>query len=265
MPDFKQLLRERYPKQSYALFFEVQSATAYQGRQRADALAMGLWPSRGLDVIGFEFKAHRGDWLRELRSPDKAEEIFQFCDQWYLVADEHTAHADEIPATWGWLCPGEKGLREAKSAPKLAAKPLAREFVTSLLRSAQKDRDQAAEKPRAEIEAKVRAEQAKEFQDTIGQLTEQLQQRESQYRKEKRRIEEALGINFGGWGGTPIETIGAAVRLVLEGSTNLRALMEEAAAKIQQVGEQMEEAKKGLATWPNVGDGHVPSNGQDRE
>ena len=157
MPDFKQLLRDRYPKQSYALFFEVQSATAYQGRQRADALAMGLWPSRGLDVIGFEFKANRSDWLRELKSPDKAEEIFQFCDYWYLVADEHTAHIDEIPTTWGWLRPGEKGLREAKAAPKLAAKALCREFVASLLRSAQKDRDRAEEKPLAEIEAKVRA------------------------------------------------------------------------------------------------------------
>jgi hypothetical protein len=134
MPNYKQLLRDRYPRQSYALFFEVQSATAYQGHQRADALAMGLWPSRGLDVIGFEFKIHRGDWLREMKNPGKAEEIFQFCDYWYLVADDHSAHLDEIPATWGWLRPGEKGLKEAKTAPKLTASPLDRKFVASLLR-----------------------------------------------------------------------------------------------------------------------------------
>ena len=252
MPDFKQLLRDRYPKQSYALFFEVQSATAYQGRQRADALAMGLWPSRGLDVIGFEFKAHRGDWLRELRSPDKAEEIFQFCDQWYLVADEHTAHADEIPATWGWLCPGEKGLREARSAPKLIAKPLAREFVASLQRSAQKDRDQAAEKPRAEIEAKVRAEQAEQFQETIGDLTEQLRKRERQNNEERHRIEQALGISFGRWGDMPIETVGAALRLVLSGRENLLTMLAESQTNIERIGQQIQDAQKGLTAWPTV-------------
>lgn len=144
------LLRLRYPSQAYALFREVQSATAYQGRQRADAVAMGLWPSRGLDVIGFEFKMSRADWLRELKDPDKAEEIFQFCDRWYLVAGEPgVVKAGELPSTWGLLVVHGGKLVEEVEAPKLDAKPMAREFVASVLRRAQQEA-QAAEENRAQ-------------------------------------------------------------------------------------------------------------------
>lgn len=50
-------LRQKFPAQEYALFFEVRSATGFPGRLRsADALAMSLWPSRGLELHGFEIK-----------------------------------------------------------------------------------------------------------------------------------------------------------------------------------------------------------------
>jgi len=45
-----------------------------------------LWPSRGLHLMGFEIKAGRGDWLRELKDPGKAEGIAAYCDQWWVVA-----------------------------------------------------------------------------------------------------------------------------------------------------------------------------------
>lgn len=160
--DFLSLLRTRYPAEAYALFPEVQSATAYQGRQRCDALAMGLWPSRGLDVIGFEFKASRSDWLRELHSPDKAEEIFQFCDRWYLVADGAAiVRAGELPSTWGLLVVHGDLLSEEVSAPKLDAKPFERQFVAAVLRKAQQEIDRAkgnhAEKKRdAAVESFMR-------------------------------------------------------------------------------------------------------------
>ena len=35
------------------------------GGRYADAIAMNLWPSRGLAVHGFEIKISRGDWQRE--------------------------------------------------------------------------------------------------------------------------------------------------------------------------------------------------------
>jgi hypothetical protein len=246
-----ELLRLRYPAQSYALFAEVQSATAYQGKQRADAVAVGLWPSRGLDVIGFEFKAYRGDWLRELKQPEKAEEIFQFCDRWYLVADEHTAHSDEIPATWGWLVPGEKGLREAKAAPVLQAKPLERIFVASLLRSAQKDRDNAIQRPLEKMRQEVRSELAEEFKKDLDELRTQIRNKELEYRVSREKIETALGINFSQWG-VPLEQAGAALRLIVSKPNDLRMQLGGAREKIKQLLEDVEQAEKDLAGWPET-------------
>ena len=245
------LLRGRYPSQAYALFFEVQSATAYQGSQRADAVAMGLWPSRGLDIIGFEYKAHRGDWLRELRDPKKAEEIFQFCNHWNLVADGHTARIEEIPATWGWLRVEGSRLRTAKEPPKLSPCALSHVFVASLLRSAQKDRDDAVNRPRQEIEQEVRTELVADFQEKLAEMTKRLDERTTKFNNEQRRIEDALGIHFGNWS-TPIEKVGAALRLVMADRSGLRCRLAEAKQQIDTISRELSEAEKGLAEWPEA-------------
>ena len=81
-------LRFSFPEDQYALLFEVRNSTGYGKRIRsADALAMSLWPSRGLELIGFEIKRSRIDWLKELSQPEKAEEICRFCDQDYASRD----------------------------------------------------------------------------------------------------------------------------------------------------------------------------------
>src|ERR1035437_8757229 len=78
-------LQVRYKSDAYALFPQVRETTGSACTRTADAIAFGLWPSRGMEVEGFEIKISRGDWLRELKSPSKAEGIFQFCDRWWIV------------------------------------------------------------------------------------------------------------------------------------------------------------------------------------
>ena len=102
----------------------------------------------------------------------------------------------------------------------------------------------------------MRAEQEEEFQKKIDDLTEQLRKRELQMTVEKRKIEQALGINFGGWNGTPIETVGAAMRLVLSGRDNLLTMLTESQANIERIGQQIQEAQKGLTEWPTVDQSH---------
>lgn len=133
-------LRKRYPEDAYALFFEMRNGTGYQRRtvRTADALVVGLWPSRGLDLIGIEIKASRSDWLRELADPAKAEEgLFPYCDQWYLaVADEKIVQAGELPKTWGLLAPKGCKLVCRVEAPTLAPKPMDRLQLAAILRRA---------------------------------------------------------------------------------------------------------------------------------
>lgn len=138
--DLYKMLRARHDPQAWALLFEVADATGARQQRWADAVAMGLWPSRGLNLHGYEVKASRTDWLKELKTPAKAEAICQFCDYWWLVvADKCIVHDGELPATWGLLAPNKKGvLTTIKEAPKLSPVPIDRQFLAALLRAAAK-------------------------------------------------------------------------------------------------------------------------------
>jgi len=139
-PMLVQALEARYPKREYALLQEVRNATGYASRVRsADFVALSLWPSRGLALHGFEIKQYRGDWKREKEAPEKAEEIAQYCDFWWLVVTEAAiAPLDEVPLTWGVLAPDDTGkkLVQLREATRLEPKPLSRGFIASLLRNA---------------------------------------------------------------------------------------------------------------------------------
>ena len=85
------LLAARYASPAWAIFFEVSNATGYKANRHADAVAVGIWPSRGLSILGFEIKASRSDWKHELSNPRKADAIFKYCDHWFLVANPNVA------------------------------------------------------------------------------------------------------------------------------------------------------------------------------
>jgi len=133
-------LRVRYPKDQYALITEVGNSTGFKCRRHADVVVMGLWPSRGLEVIGIEVKVRRSDFLKELEQPEKADVIAQYCDKWFLaVGDSEIIKEGELPAMWGLLVPkDENTLRAAKDAPQMGeVKPLDRSFIAAMLRNAQ--------------------------------------------------------------------------------------------------------------------------------
>lgn len=137
MKPIQDQLRERYPSPEWALFFEVANGLGAVHRRYADAIAMSLFPSRGLDFHGLEIKRDRGDWLRELKKPQKAESIASYCDYWWIVvSDEKIAQKDEVPRNWGLLVSNGEVLRQVKSATRLESKPLDRKFAGALLRRA---------------------------------------------------------------------------------------------------------------------------------
>ena len=160
------LLRAKYPYPDGAFIPEFRGGTGWSVESRADAIAMHLWPSKGLELIGFELKTSRADWLRELKQPNKADPIKQFCDRWYLVTSEeyNIARREEVPEDWGYMSLRYFGKIETiKEAPKLTPKPIDRYFLASLMRLASnpfneviiEGRKYIAEKPPKEIKEVV--------------------------------------------------------------------------------------------------------------
>lgn len=126
-------------QQGWAFITQVRSTTGYASTVRtADAMAMGLWPSSGLRLIGFELKVSRSDWLHELKQPDKAEEIKQFCDEWYLVVPDPSIVKDgELPEGWGLMTATGRGhtVKVKKKAVQLEPIDVDRAFLASIFRN----------------------------------------------------------------------------------------------------------------------------------
>lgn len=127
----------RFAAPAYACLFEVRNQTGYSRSVRtADAVAMSLYPSRGLDLHGIEVKSHRSDWINELKQPQKADEIARFCNFWWLAVDDSSiVREGEVPATWGLLVRRGETLVCKKQAERLDAEPLDRKFVAAILRN----------------------------------------------------------------------------------------------------------------------------------
>lgn len=114
-------LSKRYAPPEYAFLTEVRNSVGFQSKVRtADAMAMSLWPSRGLYMTGFEVKVSRADWKKELRSPEKAEELARYCKHWFVACPENLIPIDEVPSGWGLISVGDGGkLKYLKPAPEL--------------------------------------------------------------------------------------------------------------------------------------------------
>jgi len=124
-------------EKGFALIPQVASYTGSgEGDYRiADAIAMGTWPSRGLDLHGIEIKSNRADWVRELNNPRKAETIAAFCHYWWLaVSDAAIVYKGELPSLWGLI--EVKGVKSKviKRPKKQKAKPITYEFLASIMR-----------------------------------------------------------------------------------------------------------------------------------
>lgn len=201
------LLNKRFSAPQYALFYEVRNATGYGigGPTRyADALAMSLWPSRGLDLYGIEVKQDRRDWLRELDNPAKAEAIAQFCEYWYIaVPNDEIVKLDELPKTWGLLVAKGSKLVEARKPGKRKVKPWTRAFIASLLRNSHETswRFRAETTPNDEVEAKINAKVeervAKREQGALAEAVRDVQNELNRLRVRDQlftRIEAAAGV-----------------------------------------------------------------------
>lgn len=238
--DIAAALRDRYSAPEWAVLFEVPNATGGAAARRADAIAMSLWPSRGLEVHGFEIKVDRRDWLRELKAPQKAEEIARFCDRWWIAAVPGIVREGELPPGWGLLVLRGTTLRQEREAPLREGVVPTRAFLASMLRAA------AAQSP-AEEAIRAAVERAREEERRTAEQRREgerahIRSELDELKKAIADFETASGVRITRWDG---KVIGEAVRFVLDGGIRMKRNRLEAFA--EQLRRTLEEANKALA------------------
>jgi len=133
------LIRRRHEGPGWQVFTELADGVGARARRRADVVAMGMYPSRGMEIHGYECKISRRDTRRELLDVSKTDAVGKYCDFWWLtVSDPAIIDGLLIPPTWGILTPVNRVLRVVRRAKKRKAAPLDRFFVAAMLRSVTK-------------------------------------------------------------------------------------------------------------------------------
>lgn len=212
------MLRKKFPPEQYAMLYEVRDAAGFSARRNADVIVVGLWPSRGCAVEGMEIKISRGDWLRELKKPQKAEAFVRFCDRWWVIAaDQNIVKVDELPPTWGLMAPRGNGLGILRQAPDLKPESVDRMFLAAMMKRAV---DTAADSPevRARIDARVEEIRGEQKRRVDG-ATAMLQREKLDLENAIAKFEEASGVRIDAYRG---EQLGAAVKMVLAGEHKWR-------------------------------------------
>ena len=199
--DVRRALAARFKQPEYAIFFEVNNGTGMNGGRRyADAIAMSLWPSRGLHLHGFEIKVSRSDWLSELKNPEKAELFASRCHTWSLVTANDIVKSGEVPAQWGWY-EIVSGKVECRQPPPIteAANP-EWHWIAAILRRA----GEVCEGDiKAEADARIKKTEQRLHENYRADIQRVV---DSRTRAAKAIIEQAAhfekmtGIKLGGWG-----------------------------------------------------------------
>ena len=209
-------IRAAFPQPEWATLFGVRDSTGWAGEGRiADAMAFGTWPSRGFKIIGFECKSYRSDWMHELKNPEKAESIAKYCDEWYVVATEDVVNLDEVPKSWGWYVPADKGLKIIKHPIEpFMPKPIDKIFLMSLVRNISQTyipekhlNDLAEEKLKKAME--TMKESAERDAKYLREDFDDLRQRVDNFQKES-------GIEIGSKWGYDSGQVGALVKTILD-------------------------------------------------
>lgn len=201
-------LKQRFAAPEWALMFEVANGTGAHIRRYADAVAMNLYPSRGLELHGVEIKVSRSDWQRELKNPEKAETIFRYCDRWWIVAPAGIVAKAELPPTWGLLEFNGGKLTQAVAAPTLQPEPLTRHFIAAMMR-------RSSEADHALVDAMVARNLAalreRDKEHTDREIERRTRDAEKKLEK-VRQIEAAAGISLTDWDATP--ELGLAIKAI---------------------------------------------------
>jgi hypothetical protein len=142
-PGIYRAIVEAHQPPEWCVLSEVADATSGRASRRADAVAMNMWASKGLEIRGFEIKVSRSDLKRELADSSKSEPVGQYCHTWSLAYPAGMLRPDDpIPPAWGLFEVGPKGGRFRKLPhfrPAEEVKAPTRMFTAAIARAANEE------------------------------------------------------------------------------------------------------------------------------
>lgn len=146
--DILKALRKRHsnPPKKWVFIEELRLGTGWsrwhmgshmvKGEQRIDAVAFNTW-SR-LEIIAYEIKISRGDFLHEVKNPEKRRSAMLLCDYFTFVVPKGLVKREETPEGCGLMTVDDMGrtlMELAGDKNPDAPRELHRRFVASMLRN----------------------------------------------------------------------------------------------------------------------------------
>lgn len=251
--DVRAAMCARYPGESHAICYEVARSTGHAANRHLDMIVMDLWPSRGLALHGIEIKVSRGDLLRELKDPAKADEIGRYCDFFWIAAPKGVAKPDELPLAWGLIEVTDTATsRVVKQAQRIDAAPIDRSFLAAMLRGA--TRGAGVETVTRAVSAalnRMQEENHKTFDQRIArELERERKHRDDMNRDDAsnwRKLVEAIGEGEANrFMGPTGESLVRAIKVVR------RLKLENSYGSIRELGRSLQQAQELLA--PVIGE-----------
>lgn len=218
--DMELHLANRYwDKRQWVFLTQVRSSTGTADRV-ADAMAFNMYGSTGFEILGFEIKVSRADFLSELKDMSKSNELMSYCDKWFLVVpDANIVKEGELPKNWGLLVLQEDKLVLKVKAINQHTVPMPLHFVASLLR---RSNDEIAKiesqcVKREDIKKEIEEARSKGYEEGRGYNGKRTEESLKNLRDQVIAFEQATGLSFTEWRGKEYtKTLGVYVKAWLD-------------------------------------------------
>lgn len=217
--DMERYLGERYCDSLQWVFLtQVRSSTGGANRI-ADAMAFNMYGSTGYEILGFEIKISRADFLSELKDMSKSNEIMSHCDKWFLVVPDAAIVKDgELPKNWGLLVLKDgKLVQKVRPVPHTPI-PMPLHFIASVLRRSgnEVNRIRNQHVKREDIKVEIEAAHKRGYEDGRGYNGKGTEEALKKLREYVSEFEKASGISLEEWRGKEYaKSVGMYVKLAL--------------------------------------------------
>ncbi|KKL54342.1 hypothetical protein LCGC14_2266380 [marine sediment metagenome] len=106
--DLLNVIEMRHPTPEWVFIRELRIGTGWVRQVKGegeyiDGFALNCYPSKKYVKVAYEVKISRGDFLAELKNPDKREPFLRFSNQFFFVAPVGLINPEEVPEECGLI------------------------------------------------------------------------------------------------------------------------------------------------------------------